>query len=103
VTLRGRAGVPPPGQAAQHAARGALELLGVDDLPVLSVRRLPGPDPEVERWSVTLACPDGEVVAAVESHPSAEAGRLTCSATHDAHSRSWQVTIETHPSRRAGG
>ena len=95
--LRGRAGVAAPGQAAQHAARGELGLLGVDDLPVVSVRPLPGADGDVERWSVTLAGPDGDVVAAVESHPSAEAGRLTCSATHPAHSRTWQVELDGAP------
>src|SRR5215204_3148087 len=36
--LRGRAGVPAPGQAAQHAARDELQLFGIDDLPVLAVR-----------------------------------------------------------------
>jgi hypothetical protein len=30
----------------------------------------------------------------VESRPSAEAGRLTCQATHPAHSRSWQVSLD---------
>jgi hypothetical protein len=92
--LRGRAGVPAPGQAAQHTARGALGLLGIDDLPVTSVRQLSGADGEIERWSVTLAGPDGKVVASVESRPSAEAGRLTCQATHPAHSRSWQVSLD---------
>src|SRR3954466_5795146 len=53
--LRGRAGVPPAGQAAQHAARGALGLLGLDDLPVTAVRQLTPPGSELERWEVTLA------------------------------------------------
>ncbi len=92
--LRGRAGVPPAGQAAQHGARQALGLLGVDDLPVLAVRSVGRSAGDVERWQVTLSGPDGEVVAAVESRPSAEAGRLTCQATHPAHSRSWQVELD---------
>jgi hypothetical protein len=92
--LRGRAGVPPPGQAAQHAARQGLGLLGVEDLPVVGVRQLTRPGAVVERWTVTLAGPDGEIVAAVESRPSDEAAHLTCHATHPAHSRSWHVTLE---------
>jgi hypothetical protein len=89
--LRGRAGVPAPGQAAQHHAREKLGLLGIDDLPVLDVRALTSPGAEVERWVVTMAGPDGDVVATVESRPSAEAAYLTCRATHPAHSRTWHV------------
>jgi hypothetical protein len=92
--LRGRAGVPPPGQAAQHTARQQLGLLGVDDLPVVAVRQLTRPGAEVERWVVTLAGPDGEVVADVESRPSEQAAHLTCHATHPAHSRTWHVTLQ---------
>ena len=91
--LRGRAGVPPPAQAAQHVARGELGLLGVDDLPVVSVQVLSSPGAEVERWAVTLAGPDGPVAAAVESRPSAEAVQLTCRAVHPAHARTWHVTL----------
>jgi hypothetical protein len=90
--LRGRAGVPPPAQAAQHTIRGELDLLGVEDLPVVAVRQLTRPGESVERWVVTLAGPDGEVVAAVESQPSDEAAHLTCHAAHPAHSRTWHVT-----------
>ena len=93
--LRGRAGVPPPGQAAQHHARGRLGMLGIDDLPVVAVRQLTRPGEEIERWVVTLAGPDGEVVAAVESRPSQQAVRLTCHAIHPAHSRTWHVTLES--------
>jgi hypothetical protein len=89
--LRGRAGVPLPGQAAQHFARGELGLLGVDDLPVRTVSVLTGPGAEVERWSVTLAGPDGDVVVTVESRPSPTAARLTCRATHPAHVRTWRL------------
>ena len=91
--LRGRAGVPIPGQAAQHAARAELGLLGLHDLPVSSVRALTPPGAEVERWTVTMTGPDGDVVATVESRPSAQAARLTCQATHPAHSRTWQVSL----------
>jgi hypothetical protein len=89
--LRGRAGVPPAGQAAQHHARGALGLLGVDDLPVRGVRTLSRPGAEVERWVVTLVAPDGEVTVTIEGRPSAEAARLTCHAAHPAHTRTWHV------------
>ncbi|TFV81278.1 sucrase ferredoxin [Blastococcus sp. CT_GayMR16] len=91
--LRGRAGVPPPGQAAQHHARGELGLLGLDDLPVSSVRPTTAPGAEVERWIVTMAGPDGQVVASVESRPSSVAELLTCRATHPAHSRTWHVSL----------
>jgi hypothetical protein len=92
--LRGRAGVPAPGQAAQHHARGALGLLGIDDLPVLSVEQTTPPGAAVERWVVRLAGPDGEMVAGVESRPSEVAALLTCHATHPAHSRTWHVTLD---------
>jgi len=89
--LRGRAGLAPAAQAAQHWAREHLGLLGVDALPVQSVRNVPGPA-GVERWDVVLTSPAGPVVCAVESRPSETAARLTCSATHPAHSRTWHVT-----------
>jgi hypothetical protein len=96
--LRGRAGVPAPGQAAQHHARGALGLLGVDDLPVVSIEALTAPGAEVERWTVVLSGPDGNVVVSVESSASPTAALLTCRATHPAHSRSWHVSLEAVPS-----
>ncbi len=89
--LRGRAGLPPAVQAAQHHARGELGLLGVDDLPARRTTRLsPAGDP-VEQWEVVLADGDGEVLVRLECHPTAEAYRLTCSAAHDAHARVWEV------------
>jgi sucrase/ferredoxin-like protein len=91
--LRGRGGCPPPVQAAQHTARGELSLFGVDDLPPRGVRRLTETGAEVERWVVTLGGPDGDVVAEVESRPSPEATRLTCRASHEAHSRTWHVRL----------
>ncbi len=104
--LRGRAGVPLPGQAAEHFVRGQLGLLDVDALPVVAVEHQTPPGSEVERWTVTLAGPDGDVVTSVESRPSALAVHLTCRATHPAHPRTWQVTLAAAaPSRgspRAG-
>jgi hypothetical protein len=91
--LRGRAGVPPAGQAAQHTARAALGLLGIDDLPVTAVESTTPPGAVVERWTVTMAGPDGEVVAAVESRPSEVPDHLTCRAVHPAHSRTWHVEL----------
>jgi hypothetical protein len=104
--LRGRAGVPPAGQAAQYYARRELGLLGVDDLPVVSIVQTTPPGAEVERWIVTMTGPDGAVVATVESHPSEEAGHLTCRATHPAHSRTWHVSlavVRSGPAVRPGG
>jgi hypothetical protein len=92
--LRGRAGVAPPGQAAQHHARGELRLFGLDDLPVTSVRQTTPAGADIERWVVTLAGPEGPVVASVESHPSEVADHLTCRATHAAHSRNWHVVLD---------
>jgi hypothetical protein len=91
--LRGRAGVPVPAQAAQHFARGELGLLEVDALPVVGVQQRTPPGSEVERWTVTLAGPGGDVVTDVESRPSAVAARLTCRAPHPAHSRTWHVAL----------
>jgi hypothetical protein len=92
--LRGQAGVPPAGQAAQRHARSVLGLLGLDDLPVTAVRPLSSPGGDIERWTVTMTGPDGQVVAAVESRPSTVADRLTCRATHPAHSRTWHVALD---------
>jgi hypothetical protein len=89
--LRGRAGLPPAAQAAQHWARERLGLTGVDALPVHGVRSVPGAA-GVERWEVVLSSPAGAVACVVESRPSESAVRLTCSATHPAHSRTWHVT-----------
>jgi hypothetical protein len=88
--LRGRAGVALPAQAAQHAARAELGLLGVDDLQVRGVRPLAGSG-DLERWEVTLDGPAVPVVVTVESRPSSTAGHLTCRAQHPAHSREWRA------------
>jgi hypothetical protein len=93
--LRGRAGLPAPVAAAQHAARTELGLLGVGDLLPVRSRALSAPGAEVERFEVALAGPAGEVLVTVESRPAAEAGRLTCRAVHPAHPRSWRtVSLE---------
>jgi hypothetical protein len=89
--LRGRAGLPPAGQAAQQHARAELGLLGIEDLPITGVRTLSSPGAEIERWTVTMTGPAGDVVVSVESRPSDAAAHLTCRATHPAHSRTWQV------------
>lgn len=89
--LRGRAGLAPAAQAAQHDARERLGLLGVDDLPVRSVAPLPT-TAGIERWEVVLGGPDGPLVSQVESRPSPDAVRLTCHAAHPAHYRTWHVT-----------
>ena len=68
-------------------------MLRLDALPVTAMRQLTPPGSEVERWTVTMAGPDGDVVATVESRPSAEAAPLTCRATHPAHSRTWRVSL----------
>ena len=65
----------------------------LNDLPVSAVRQLTPAGAEVERWVVTMTGPDGDVVAHVESRPSTEAARLTCRATHPAHSRTWHVSL----------
>jgi Sucrase/ferredoxin-like len=102
--LRGRAGVPPAGQAAQQQARAQLGLLGIDDLPVTDVRALSAPGAEIERWTVTMAGPAGDVVATVESRPSDTAAHLTCRATHPAHSRTWHVpALSAAPAATATG
>jgi hypothetical protein len=98
--LRGRSGVPAPAQAAQHMVREKLALLGVDALPPTSVVRLTEPGAEVERFTVTLAGPDGPVVTTVESRPSEQAVRLTCRATHPAHQRTWHLLSMTDGTAR---
>jgi len=60
---------------------------------VPGVRRLTPAGVDVERWVVTLAGPDGDVVTEVESRPSEEPARLTCRAVHEAHGRTWHVRL----------
>ncbi|WP_308127978.1 sucrase ferredoxin [Modestobacter italicus] len=86
--LRGRAGVAPAAQAAQHHARSELGLLGVHELATRRVRALEAPA-GVERFEVTLAGPAGDVVVTVESRLSAEAHRLTCAAAQPGRWRTW--------------
>jgi hypothetical protein len=87
--LRGRAGLTAPAQAAQQHARGQLGLLGIGDLRPRGVRTLPAPASGVERWAVTLAGPDGDVVVTVESRLSEQASQLTCAATQPGRWRTW--------------
>ncbi|MCW2507585.1 MAG: Sucraseferredoxin family protein [Modestobacter sp.] len=90
--LRGRAGLVPAAQAAQHHARQELGLLGVHDLASRRVRELPSPTPGVDRYDVVLAGPDGEdVLVTVESRLSAEAHQLTCAAAQPGHWRTWHL------------
>lgn len=89
--LRGRAGLSPAAQAAQDEARREFGLLGVDDLPFRSQTRLTPVGADIELWAVTLADGECEVVVVVQGRPSVERFRLTCSATHDAHTRVWEV------------
>jgi hypothetical protein len=87
--LRGRTGLAPAAQAAQHFAREQLGLLGVHDLRARRVHAVPAPAPGVERFDVVLAGPDGDVLVTVESRLSAEAHRLTCTAAQPGHWRTW--------------
>jgi hypothetical protein len=64
---------------------------------VTTVRPTTAHGAEIERWVVTMAGPDGPVMASVESRPSEVADRLTCHASHPAHSRSWHVELRTGP------
>jgi hypothetical protein len=66
-----------------------LGLLGVQDLPPRRVRGLASPAPGIERFEVLLAGPDGDVLVTVESRLSTETRRLTCSAPHPGHWRTW--------------
>ena len=102
--LRGKAGLSPAAQAAQHHARAELGLLGVADLPPRRVRALEPAAAGVECFEVTLAGPDGDVVVTVESRLSDEAQRLTCAAVRPGRWRSWRLlslraAATTAPSR----
>jgi Sucrase/ferredoxin-like len=101
--LRGRAGIAAPAQAAQHLVREKLAVLAIDALPPVSVERRTPPGAAVERFTVTLAGPDGPVVTTVESRPSEQAVRLTCRATHPAHSRTWHLLTMTDDSGVTAG
>jgi hypothetical protein len=87
--LRGRTGLAPAAQAAQHHARRELGLLGVHDLAPRRVRAIAAPAPGIERFDVVLTGPDGDVVVTVESRLSTQAHRLTCTAANPGHWRTW--------------
>jgi hypothetical protein len=89
--LRGRAGMTPAAQAAAQLARGELDLLGVDDVVTRAVRLTSRPGTEPERWEADVVLPDGERTVTVVSTPSETAARLTCSARHPAHVRTWRL------------
>ncbi|MEU2351318.1 sucrase ferredoxin [Modestobacter sp. NPDC049651] len=93
--LRGRAGWSPAAQAAQQCAREELGLLGVHDLDPREVDHLPSPATGVDRWAVTLAGPDGDVLVTVESRPSEVAALTTCRALHPVHWRTWHLVSLT--------
>jgi hypothetical protein len=98
--LRGRAGVPPPAQAAQHSARQALGLLGVNDLPVVGVRQLTRPGAEIEQWVVTLGGPDGEW--SPRGEPPVSVADRSPAARPSAHSRTWHVALGADRLSRRG-
>jgi len=73
--LRGRSSLMMPAQAAQHFARAATGLDGVDDLRPLGVTVL-----DAHTWQVRLAVPDGSVEVTVRRALSDERVLLTCGA-----------------------
>jgi hypothetical protein len=89
--LRGRAGLTPAAQAAQQLARAELGLVGVDDLRPVRLRQLTPPGEPVERWTVTLSQPGGDVTVTVESRQSDTCAHLTCRALHPAHMWDWRL------------
>jgi len=93
--LRGRAGLTPPAQAAQQFARAHTGLLGVADLPVTGVVPGGSDDEGTERWTVTLAGPDGTVEVVLDSRLSAEPRRLTCAALRPGRFRTWHPVSVT--------
>jgi Sucrase/ferredoxin-like len=96
--LRGRSGLTPPAQAAQQHARQELGLLGTDDLTPLRVDHLPSPGGGVERWAVTMAGPDGDVLVTIDSRPSEVAALTTCRALRPAHWRTWHpLSLQVRP------
>jgi hypothetical protein len=100
--LRGRAGLTPPAQAAQQFARVELGLLGVADLPVVSVRSEGAGADGTERFEVGLAGPDGAVRVVLDSRLSADSRRLTCAALKPGRWRTWHP-VAVHRSAAAVG
>jgi hypothetical protein len=92
--LRGRAGLAPPVQGAQHHARLAFDEHRVDALAPLDARADPE-DPAT--WTVRLTAPDGagEVAVVVRERWIPAATPLTCSAARAAPMRTYDlVTCE---------
>ena len=96
--LRGRSGLAPAAQAAEQHAREELGLLGAGELAPRGVQHLPSPGGGVERWAVTLAGPDGDLVVTIESRPSEVAALTTCRALRPAHWRTWHpLSLQVAP------
>ncbi|WP_308286249.1 sucrase ferredoxin [Actinomycetospora endophytica] len=88
--LRGRAGIAPPVQGAQHHARRALDEHRVDALAPIDARQDPE-DPAT--WTVRLAAPDGrgEIVVVVRERWIPSPTPLTCSAGRAASMRTYDL------------
>lgn len=88
--LRGRAGIDPPVQGAQHHARTALDEHRVDALAPIDARQDPD-DPAT--WTVRLAAPDGagELTVVVRERWIASDTPLTCSAGRAASMRTYDL------------
>ena len=96
--LRGRSGLVPAAQAAQQHAREELGLLGASDLTPRRVDHRPSPGAGIERWAVTMAGPDGDVLVTIESRPSEVTALTTCRALRPAHWRTWHpLSLQVHP------
>lgn len=94
VLLRGRAGIAPPVQGAQHHARLALDEHRVDALAPVDARQ-DAEDPAT--WTVRLAAPDGggEITVVVRERWIASPTPLTCGAGRAASMRTYDlVTCE---------
>jgi hypothetical protein len=89
--LRGRAGFPPPVQAAQGFARAELGILTVDALAPLSLQPLPG-----EMWQVSLAAGTGTVDVTIRARQSSQPAYLTDAATRPVRTRVFEV-VEMRP------
>jgi len=88
--LRGRTSLPPVVQSAQHHARIATGVQGVDALRLVSLDRQ-----DNDRWLVRLADPDCTVLVA--GHRT-ELGRpLTCAASADGHQQVFTLQRITVP------
>ena len=94
--VRGRAGLAPPVQGAQHHARLALGEHRVDALAPLEVRQDPE---EYARWTVRLRAPDGagEFVVVVRERWIPSPTPLTCGAGRAASMRTYDLVALDGP------